>query len=259
MLLLRRQSNQLRSSFDDRTLAWATAAGGASGAQKTKINNLILGLDAMGYWDSLDRFYWLDAENETQALTCIKSLTVATAVASPVFTTNQGYAGDGVGAYIDTNFDTSDGLQHYADSDASYGCYIRTNRTGGERSAVLGSDAYNTLWPMFDDGVCYPYVQSLAIDFPASGVFTDIQGMWSAARSGDTADCYLNGTLIHTEEETTHGTTGGFTWKMLAGYGNSDTFDWFTTDQLAMAYIGGKIDATQAAAINALVAANLTP
>jgi hypothetical protein len=74
--------------------------------QRHRQNQLIKSFKMTGIWAKLDLFY-LFANNGSKEFATLNwkspSLYQATLVNSPVFTTNQGIAGDGVAAYVDTN------------------------------------------------------------------------------------------------------------------------------------------------------------
>lgn len=119
-------------------LAWAAAVGSVGATQATATHALILSLKAHSLWTTQDRIWLHASENPTQALTCIKSLTVASAVNSPTFNANQGYTGDAASAYIDTNTVLSS-LSNYTTDDGSISSYIRNNRTSDANEASFGS------------------------------------------------------------------------------------------------------------------------
>jgi hypothetical protein len=65
------------------------------------IDNLIAALIDAGVWAKLDQFYLLAAtDSQAARLNWINPAAAATAVNSPTFTTNRGYAGDGVTSYL---------------------------------------------------------------------------------------------------------------------------------------------------------------
>src|SRR5215813_10721680 len=96
---------------DSATSAWINAVvlnGGSVSRQRAMlVDDLIVGLKADGIWTKLDRLWLFAAENAKTALTDLVGLTLATAVSSPTFTIDKGYAGNGTSSYIDTGFNTS--------------------------------------------------------------------------------------------------------------------------------------------------------
>jgi hypothetical protein len=85
-------------------------------------NRLMLGLKSSGAWAKLDLFY-VFATNATtagDALVQWKSgFPAGTLVNSPTFTANQGFTGNGVDAYIDTQFDPYNMGMNYQQDNAS--------------------------------------------------------------------------------------------------------------------------------------------
>ena len=110
-----------------------------SSAQQTLQNQLVVDLKSAGIWSKLDSFavFATDGDSDFALIDWIR-LTDYTAVNSPTFTTNQGFQGDGVSAYIDTNWNPfTDGV-NYTQDDASYGGYRFNNIN--DFSRFLGND-----------------------------------------------------------------------------------------------------------------------
>jgi hypothetical protein len=74
-------------------------------ARQTLISNLIAGLKTDGVWSKIGALYLLAAHDSQAALINAKTPGTATvsAVNSPVFTVDRGYAGDGISAHLNTN------------------------------------------------------------------------------------------------------------------------------------------------------------
>jgi hypothetical protein len=91
-----------------------------SAGQQILQNQLVLDLKTGGIWNKLDTFgvFATDGDSDFALIDWIR-LSDYTAVNSPTFTTNQGFAGDGVSAYIDTNFNPATSGVNYTLNDAS--------------------------------------------------------------------------------------------------------------------------------------------
>jgi hypothetical protein len=77
-------------------------------SQRILQNKLVKDLKAAGVWSKLDTFSVFATDgNSDFALIDWKRLSQYTAVNSPTFTTNGGFAGNGTSSYIDTNFNPS--------------------------------------------------------------------------------------------------------------------------------------------------------
>ena len=110
-----------------------------SSGQQTLQNQLVVDLKDAGIWSKLDTFgvFATDGDSDFALIDWIR-LTDYTAVNSPTFTTNQGFQGDGVSAYIDTNWNPfTDGV-NYTLNDASFGGY-RFNDIDDSTTRFLGN------------------------------------------------------------------------------------------------------------------------
>jgi hypothetical protein len=114
-----------------------------SPSQQIKQNQLVLDLKAGGIWSKLDTFANFATDGSSDfALIDWKRLSLYTAVNSPTFTTNQGFQGDGVGSYINTNFNPSTGGVNFANNNAAISLYVKIAPTlgleiSGEPNSVI--------------------------------------------------------------------------------------------------------------------------
>jgi hypothetical protein len=88
---------------------------------------LIKASKACGHWDATDDMAMLVGENAAQALTSLKRRVLMTAVASPTFTTDRGYAFNGTTQYIDTGFVPSTMATKMDPSNIRLAVYERAN------------------------------------------------------------------------------------------------------------------------------------
>jgi hypothetical protein len=134
-------SSVAAAAGDADAVAWRaaviTAGGTVSGAQFGYVSALISGLKADGVWSSLDRLWLFAAENSTQARRDLVARVAASLQNGPTFTANRGYTGDGLSAYVDSNFNPASGTPKYSQNDASFGVWIET-----ATSSATGSPAY---------------------------------------------------------------------------------------------------------------------
>ena len=97
-------------------------------ARKTVIATLIDALKRASIWKKLDCLYVMAAHSAQAArLNWVADRYNLTAVANPVFTVDRGYAGDGIAAYLNTNFTpaTAAGAR-YANGNAHVGVWSFT-------------------------------------------------------------------------------------------------------------------------------------
>lgn len=99
-------------------------------ARKGVINTLIVGLKAAGIWTVLDAI-WLIAAHDAQAarLNWKGDVNNISAVNSPTFTVDRGYAGDGASSYLFLNFDPSANGGVLVLDSAHFAVWNRTNNT----------------------------------------------------------------------------------------------------------------------------------
>jgi hypothetical protein len=96
-----------------------------SAAQQVKQNLLLKNLKLSGAWAKLDTFVCLATDGGSNfALIDWKKLTQYTAVNSPIFTTNQGFQGNGTSSYLETNFNPSSQGVKYTLNNASRYAYV---------------------------------------------------------------------------------------------------------------------------------------
>lgn len=98
--------------METETTAWVAAVVGDSGTvsagRQTIVDNLIAGLKADGIFTKLDRIWLFAAENSQSALRDLVAAASASAVGTPIFTTDVGYAGmTSPDSYINSNFNPS--------------------------------------------------------------------------------------------------------------------------------------------------------
>lgn len=110
-------------------LTYATSLGYTipSSGQQIKQNQLMLDLKAGGIWGKLDTFgVFATNGNSNFALIDWKRLSLYTSVNSPTFTSNQGFTGNGISSYIDTNFNPTTQGVNYTLNNASISIWNNT-------------------------------------------------------------------------------------------------------------------------------------
>lgn len=97
-----------------------------SSSRKALINTLIENLKTAGIWSKLDILTIFAAHSEADGLiNWVNSSFPWVAVSSPVFTTDRGFKGDGVAAYMTNVYNLSTSAVNYSQNDASVFLYIR--------------------------------------------------------------------------------------------------------------------------------------
>jgi hypothetical protein len=114
-----------------------------SASQRLLQEQLVIDLKDAGVWDKLDTFAVFATDGDSDfALIDWKRLSQYTAVNSPTFTTNEGFKGDGVAAYLDNNFNPTTNGVNYTLDDASRYVYPFFGQ-GTEQIDVLFNGANN--------------------------------------------------------------------------------------------------------------------
>jgi len=122
-------------------LNYATSLGYTlpSAGQQIKQNQLMLDLKSSGAWVKLDTFAMFATDGSSNfALIDWKRLTTYTAINSPTFTSNGGFAGNGLTSYVSTNFNPATSGVNYTLNNASRSFWV-DNRT------ILSGDSWEGL------------------------------------------------------------------------------------------------------------------
>lgn len=252
------------ASYDADAQLWfdavVTAGGSVSDARKVIVNTLVAGLKTDSLWTLLDRLWLFAAENATAALIDIKGLSTATAVNTPTFTADQGYAGNGTTSYINTNYAPGTHGVQYVQNSAHLSLYNRTSRTttsgfpaqiGAHGASNVGT-SYMAIRPPTSTEFGINMVPAWGYSGPPNAL-----GMYVATRTGaGTTDgaLYRNGSVItKTGTIASNGTTTRNIYVL-----QSNSFGGYSTDQIAAAGAGGALDATQAGNLSSRVNAYMT-
>ena len=136
-------SSIVQFSFDadyQAVLDYATTQGYTlpSASQQLLQNQLVVDLKDGGIWSKLDTFavFATDGNSDFALIDWIR-LSQYTAVNSPTFTTNQGFTGNGISSYINTNFNLLNDSTNYTQNDA---CRYLYNKTISNNNAYDSSN-----------------------------------------------------------------------------------------------------------------------
>ncbi len=136
-------------AFDADVLSWRDAVlangGFVSLARLVIVDQFVFSEKAAGTWALTDDYWGLWAENAAQALTSLKQRRLGTAVNSPTFTPDRGYAGDGSTSYIDTGFNPSVHAVAMTPDSVRLVAYERTYVGGSGCTAGVNSTANRAL------------------------------------------------------------------------------------------------------------------
>jgi hypothetical protein len=256
------------SSYDAATTAWDNAVFADGGVHPTstqlgRINTLILALKSAGLFASVSDRLWIYAgeSSVSQAKIDLIGLNTHTIHGSPTLAAG-GYTGDATAAYIDTGFNPTVGTNNYVRASATLGFGITSNRTtfqnwvaGGyfnvnDESRLI---AYTTV---AGGNTAYQVNDGTGISAYASS--TTSRGSWIISRTAaTTTTLYLAGASVATTAFADFALSNENVFA-LAANGGSGVAASFSGDQQWYTYIGGALNSTQAAALDAALAAYKT-
>lgn len=229
------------------------------GGIRTPKDNLLAGLAADGILPMLDRLWLFAQPTAALALVDLIAGATATAVNSPTFTANRGYAGNGSTSYINTGFVPSTNGVQFGLTGAHISVYDRTNRTtGGAQAMMGGGNSGNTTQIRLNAGAgtCEVLVNN-GFSPSASGVLT-AQGFHIATRVSSTVvNYYINGAAKTLSGGTDSGAISAAALCVGALLFNGGAAS-FCADQVAAVTAGAALNATQAAALSSRINAYMT-
>lgn len=166
----------------------------------------------------LDRLWIHASENKQGARISLvnPSSTAITEVNSPTWTQYQGYNGDGVTSYLNSNFTPSTNGIKFLQNSASFFSYVRTNTVGAyaEIGAISGSNKSFLLSRYIGDATFYPLNFDTGISSPAQSN-SDSRGFFVVTRNSSTSKLYKNGTQISLDTNTSQ-TVNNIPFTLLA-------------------------------------------
>lgn len=169
--------------------------GTVSAARLSIINTFVIAEVASGAWDLTDDYWSFWAENAVQALTSLKQRRLATAVNSPTFTADRGYAFNGTTNYINTGFIPSTHAVAMTGTSLRIAAYERVNlASSGVAAASFNFSATNlSVTPRASDRI-FARINSDVLQTAAT--VTDSRGLTAVQRSASVYASYKNGSLV---------------------------------------------------------------
>jgi hypothetical protein len=209
------------------------------------INDLIAGLKTDGVWDKLD-VLWVLAAHDAQAARLnwkTPASFALTAVNSPTFTTDRGYAGNGTTSYLNTGWDPTNNGVNTLQNDAHIAAWNRTSR-GTNNSVIAGAqNPQLAIYPRTGSGISGG-VHGAGL----TAANSDSSGLVMQERTGASATrAYRNGSSLGTGTDTSTGRPSVDVY--IGGLNASGSFAVGTTDQCAAVSIGGSLNTTLALAL----------
>ncbi len=226
--------------------------------RKGLINALIVSLKAAGVWTKLDVFYVLAAHDAQAARRNWKADAFnLTAVNSPTFTMDRGYAGNGSSSRLTTNWDPATNGVQYTQNASHLSLWDRTSRAGattGQAGGYSATSSQCSIYARWTDNKAYAYQN----DNNGGVATTATQGLLIADRASASAlDVSLNDVSLGTPASLTTAALGAHDI-YICGVNANGTAGTFSTDQIAAVSLGASLGATARTALYSALNTYLT-
>ncbi len=223
-------------------------------ARKGLINDAIKSLKTAGVWAKLDALYlFAAADNQAARRNWIADQYNVTAVASPVFTADRGYQGDGAASYLRTGFNASTAVSpKFVQNSAAYAVWLRSSATGIARIAMGANTTIYTLLEFASNNTLFTSVNGANGATVNLAAAAGLAGLWAANRSGANALKVLrNGVQQATDTDASSGVAN--TEFFILARSSNGTAAGFSADQVSASFIASSLsDAEHLAIYNAL-------
>lgn len=230
-----------------------------TGAQTADIDTLIRGLKADGLWTLIDGLWVLVAHDAQAARINWKTpASVASAVGSPTFTTNAGYAFDGVTNYLNLLFVPSTDKVAATATSLSIGVYERTNvGVSGARAMGTSGSATISLVPRTASNSVQLNLLS-GLSGAGAATTTDSRGLTVAQTDGTNSAVYRAGSFFGSGALASPSATFPSVALFAGGYNAAGSLTSPRASTLGLVLTGAGLDATQHANLNTRVQTYMT-
>lgn len=220
-----------------------------SSAQLVKINDFIKDYKAddslTNLSDAYDVMYYLGNETAESSLrNMVKRAHDATAVNSPTFTPYEGWQGDGISSYIDTNYNPSTQADNYALDDCAFGVYCRTARAADDNKyhgVVLGSNYTQIMLHRATSNSVRGWVNTAVSAGTVDHTVSNTLGMSIIGRSAANS-CYASrNKSISSGTGVSNGIPNDYIYLLARNAGGARGFD---NVQISFAFAGKYLDST---------------
>lgn len=227
--------------------------------RKGLISKAITDLKSAGVWDKLETLYFPAAHDAQAAcLNWKESNYSLVPINSPVFTVDRGYKGDGSSSYLDTGWYTGSKTLFQGNA-ASMGVYVNNEgslTTGNNTTATMGAvscilatrSAANLLRGRINGAT--------TLDFAGTTVPNRLGSTTLNRLPSNVSEGYRDAVLMGTTNSASV-TRNTFPFSILA-FNSSGTMSAWSSEQIAMAFMGGTLTSTEVAAINTITKEFLT-
>lgn len=218
--------------------------------RKVAINNLISALVLNDVWDDLDALYVAAAHTSQAATLNWKGATNNLANSGAGFTTDRGFDGDGVSAYLDTGYKSGDG--QFSATGHAFGVWTRIIGVG--TTVPMGATINET----FGYGAKFQNTQAFDGEGPTATLSTQLNHMVVSRTSSTVYLAYANGALEHTKTSAGYTVSAPNTFYILALHNIGDTASLWSAGQVGAAHMGASLTGAKVTALYNALAAYMT-
>jgi len=225
--------------------AWNAAGGSASSGLRSLANTFIRAEKSAGTWQLTDDYWVLCAESAAQALVSWKQRRTATVTSAPTFTTNAGYAFDGLANFINTGFIASSHAVALTGTSQRLAVYERTNVTANTDAAGCQTTSTSRMEIRPRNGTAAAGL----LNSTTAPTFTlgasDSRGYTAISRSGGatTMSAYKNGVALTDATGLTVGTSLPTHALYIGANNNAGTAASFRASTVGLVAIGAPLSA----------------
>ncbi len=241
------------ASYDTATTAWinavVSAGGTVSDTQKSRVDALIVGLKADGLFTILDRLWLFGGESVVQQATIdIIALESNSLVNAPPLSAG-GYTGNSSNRAINTNFIPPSAGGNFVSQGSSFGFSTSTTGSGGDNTAHGCFDGANCLCDInLISGANAICRLNRSGGNSVGAANSDRKGIWIGVSSGASAqEFYRNGSLFASSGAQAAEAITNLPAVYFLARNDNGTPSSHNSDLVSTGFIGGELDATQAA------------
>lgn len=224
---------------------------GLSGTESSAYTTMICGMVTDATWAKMDLLYIFATNTKTTANLNLKSTSFTITETGPnTFTADQGYV-SALANNLNTNWTPSVNGVNYTLNSAAVGVYDRTNRTSTDTSQQIGVEGTASaslvslsVLNVFASGAQYDVNEQ---NFPAWTGATTAQGSWAANRTASNlVTLYRNGSSVNSNSSPVQNVPNSAPLGILCPNTNAGAVNTgaCSSDQIAAAWVGGGLTAT---------------
>ncbi len=213
-----------------------------SESQKILQNQVVVDLKSSGVWNKLDVFYLMatDADSNFASINWKSPNSFElTQVNSPTFISNEGFQGNGVSSYLDTNYNPSSDKINLEQNNTSVG-FWQSSASSAVNSVEIGTDDGNRLQCLSRWGDSKSYFPINSTSFPNVIASTSIGLFQSNRTSSSNINQFVNGAKNGTDQSDSSSAIPNRSVSILAR--NAASPFGYSSRTLSMAFVGENLE-----------------